>query len=227
MNWLFRVLFIDWASQKELKGKVVVSVVWFNWSLHCLGSMVVSLNTQISSFTKHQVSPTLANQLPGARCLPRAHEMLFCAPNTSWPQLDAFLSRCRHVQGGWSWSVYPGLLGVSPPRLAGKSTMNWRWITSYWTWGIFQCHVSELRGVRGVQKTTGSEALFEMQKAMQFAEDSVKTFEPQNRFEETILEELSLSFVAVDRFVLPPSCGAVDLQVSRLTKISVGAIFLG
>eukprot|EP00434_Breviolum_minutum_P031940 symbB.v1.2.028246.t1/scaffold2978.1/size66007/3 len=42
---------------------------------------------------------TLANQLPGARCLPRAHEMLFCAPNTSWPQMDAFLSRCRHVQG--------------------------------------------------------------------------------------------------------------------------------
>ena len=93
--------------------------------------------------------------------------------------------------------------------------------------GICQCHVSELRGVRGGAKTTGSEALFEMQKAMQFAEDSVKTFEPQNRFEETILEELSLSFVAVDRFVLPPSCGAVDLQVSRLTKISVGAIFLG
>eukprot|EP00435_Cladocopium_sp_Y103_P034253 s610_g8.t2 len=35
----------------------------------------------------------------GAGCLPRAHEMLFCSPNTSWPQLDAFLSRCRHVPG--------------------------------------------------------------------------------------------------------------------------------
>lgn len=37
----------------------------------------------------------------------------------------------------------------------------------------------------------------------------------------------AMSFVAVDRFVLHPSCGAVDLQVSRLCKFSVGAIFLG
>ncbi|CAJ1333582.1 unnamed protein product [Effrenium voratum] len=35
----------------------------------------------------------------GVGSLPRAHEMLFCSGITTWPQLDAFLERCRHVAG--------------------------------------------------------------------------------------------------------------------------------
>ena len=77
---------------------------------------ILKFNFFHSDFKFHQASgvTTLANQLPGARCLPRAHEMLFCAPNTSWPQLDAFLSRCRHVQGGWSGQFTLAVRCTSP-----------------------------------------------------------------------------------------------------------------
>lgn len=128
------LILVGWneAEKKHIR-RLVIFILKFTF-----------LNTQISSFTG---VTTLANQLPGARCLPRAHEMLFCAPNTSWPQLDAFLSRCRHVQGGWWSGQFTLAVRCTSPKTGWKIHHELKMDNFLLNMGIFQCHVSELRGV--------------------------------------------------------------------------------
>ena len=45
------------------------------------------------------IEPLQCFGFEGVGCLPQASQMLFCEESMAWPQLDAFLARCKHVGG--------------------------------------------------------------------------------------------------------------------------------
>ena len=88
------------VSMLKPSRQVPMYIKYINDSTYILQSTVAHLLT--IARTVSTLIPSCfrsAWPVPGTGFLPRAHQMLFCSPNTSWPELDAFLSRCRHVPG--------------------------------------------------------------------------------------------------------------------------------